>query len=127
MNEATLESLKDKHPAPHPDSTVPSAKKTSQHFPISEEEVAQAIRSFQKSSAGGPVGLRPQHLKDMLLDDSSRQVLLPTLASFMQLVLESRTPLSIWPFFFGANLTALHKKDGGIRPSSELYHAPPCC
>ena len=34
----------------------------------------------------------------------------------MQLVLESRTPLSIWPFFFGANLTALHKKDGGICP-----------
>ena len=52
----------------------------------------------------------------MLLDDSSRQFLLPTLASFVQLVLEGRMTLSIWPFFFGANLTALHKKDGGIRP-----------
>ena len=34
MNEATLEALKGKHPAPHPDSTIPSAKDTSQHFPI---------------------------------------------------------------------------------------------
>ena len=34
----------------------------------------------------------------------------------MQLVLEGRTPSSIQPFFFGANLTALHKKDGGIHP-----------
>ena len=32
----------------------------------------------------------------------------------MQLVQEGRTPLSIQPFFFEANLTALHKKDGGI-------------
>ena len=68
MNEATLEALKGKHPAPHPDSTIPSVEETSQHFPISEEEVAQAIHSFQTSSAGGPDGLRPQHLKDMLLD-----------------------------------------------------------
>ena len=116
MNEAPLEALEGKHPAPHSDSTIPSAKDTSQHFPISKEEVAQAICSFPKNSAGGPDGLRPQHLKDMLLDDSSRQFLLPTLASFVQLVLEGRTTLSIWPFFFGTNLTALHKKDGGIRP-----------
>ena len=52
----------------------------------------------------------------MLLDDSSCQFLLPTLASFVQLVLEGRTTLSIRPFFFGTNLTALHKKDGGIFP-----------
>ena len=84
-----------------------------QHFPISKEEVAQAICLFPKSSAGGLDGLRPQHLK---LDDSSRQFLLPTFASFVQPVLEGRTTLSIRPFFFRANLTALHKKDGGIRP-----------
>ena len=49
MNEATLEALKGKHPAPHPDSTIPSAEETSQHLPISEEEVAQAIHSFQRA------------------------------------------------------------------------------
>ena len=43
-------------------------------------------------------------------------MLLPALVSFVQLVLEGATPSSIRPFFFGANLTALHKKQGGIRP-----------
>ena len=27
-----------------------------------------------------------------------------------------RTPSSITPYFFGANLTALQKSDGGVRP-----------
>ena len=114
MNEATLEALEGKHPAPHPDSTIPLAKDTSQHFPISKEEVAQAICSFPKSSAGGPDGLRPQHLK---LDDSSHQFLLSTLASFVQPVLEGRTTLSIRPFFFRANLTAHTRKMVGFVPS----------
>ena len=34
MNEATLKALEGKPPAPHPDSTIRSAKDTSQHFPI---------------------------------------------------------------------------------------------
>ena len=38
------------------------------------------------------------------------------LASFLSLVLSGRTPLSIRPYFFGANLFALEKKDGGVRP-----------
>ena len=34
----------------------------------------------------------------------------------MELVWNGDTPTSIWPLFFGANLTALHKKGGGVRP-----------
>ena len=116
LNEATLEALKKKHPPPPLDSIIPSAYQTSQHLTISGEDVTQAILSFPKSSAGGPDGLRPQHLKDMLSDRTSHHALLPALVSFVQLVLEGRTPLSIRPFFFSANLTALRKKDGGIRP-----------
>ena len=100
----------------HPYTLIPSADQTSQHFTISGEDITQAILSFPKSSAGGPDGLRPQHLKDMLSVQTSHHVLLPALVSFVQLVLEGRTPSSVRPFFFGANLTALHKKDGGIRP-----------
>ena len=33
---------------------------------IREEDVAQAIHSFPKGSAGGPDCLRPQHLQDMI-------------------------------------------------------------
>ena len=122
LNEATLEALKGKHPSPPPDSIIPLADQTSQHLTISGEDVTQA---FRKSSAGGPDGLRPQHFKDMLSDYTSQHFLLPALVSFVQLVLEGRTPSSIRPFFFGTNLTALHKKDGRIHPivvSCNLRH-----
>ena len=35
---------------------------------------------------------------------------------FIRLVLEGDTPTSIRPYFFGANLVALRKEDGGVRP-----------
>ena len=76
----------------------------------------KAIQSFPKSSAGGPDGLRPQHLKDMLSERGSQDILLLALTSFVQLVLEGRIPATVRPFFFGANLTALSKEQGGIRP-----------
>lgn len=69
-------------------------------------------------SAGGPDGLRPQHLKDLVGPATGGGVhsLLSALASFVTLVLAGRTPPSIRPFFFGATLIALEKKDGGVRP-----------
>ena len=83
---------------------------------VSEEEVSRGISLFRKSSAGGPDGLGPQHLKDMVSVASNSQVLLPALTAFVQLVLEGRTPTFIRPYFFGANLTAIRKSDGGVRP-----------
>ena len=120
MNDATFQALQEKHSPPHPDTSIPSITELQpQHtIIVAVEKVARAIQSFPTSSAGGPDGLRPQHLKDMLSDDSSRHVFLPALAFFVQLVLEGRTPTSIRPFFFGANLTALLKKQGGVRPIS---------
>ena len=78
----------------------------------------RAIQSFPNGSSGGPDGLKPQHLKDMFGPSAvgCSQALLPALISFIELVLEGRTPPSIMPYFFGANLTALQKKNGGIRP-----------
>lgn len=84
-------------------------------------EVVAAIDSFPAGFSAGPDGLRPQHLKDMLADgpsDASRSPLLIALASFCDLVLEGKTPLSVCPFFFGARLTGLKKKDGGVRPNA---------
>ena len=86
------------------------------YFTVAGEEVLLAVRSFPRGSVGGPDGLRPQHLKDVLADDCGHQSLFPALTSFFQLVLEGRSPTSIQPFFFGAYLTTLPKKQGGIRP-----------
>ena len=118
FSEATFEALKERHPDPHPESIIASIKESQGHHAIcvTEEEVAKAIRTFPKSLAGGLDGLRPQHLKDMISEKSNQDILLPAITSFVQLVLEGRTPVTIRPFFFGANLTALSKEQGGICP-----------
>ena len=42
--------------------------------------------------------------------------LLPALVSFVEFVLSGSILTSVRPFFFGANLIAIQKKGGGIRP-----------
>ena len=119
-NDATFAALQLKHPPPHPDSSIPPLPQdtVAPSLSVSTDEVAKAIRSFPVGSAGGPDGLRPQHLKDLIgpSSEGGGHVLLSALASFLSLVLSGRTPLSIRPYFFGANLFALEKKDGGVRP-----------
>ena len=85
---------------------------------VSEEEIAHAISSFPNGSSGRPDGLRPQHLKDLISTSVERggRELLRALTSFVNLVLDGKTPPSARPFFFGATLIPLGKKGGGIRP-----------
>ena len=114
---ATFTALKEKHPSPHPNSCIPPSPDGTPFLPpVSIDDVARAIRSFPNGSAGGPDGLRPQYVKDMM--NSSNVVdpsleLLSALVTFSILVLEGKTPLPICPFFFGATLIALEKKEGG--------------
>lgn len=117
-SEATYSALKEKHPAAHPVSTIPPPPDCpSLSFVVSEGDVANAVRSFPNGSAGGPDGLRPQHLKDMVSSANGEDSpLLTALAAFSTLVLEGKTPQSIRPYFFGASLVALEKKGGGVRP-----------
>ena len=86
MNAATYEALLERHPPPHPDSMIPSMEEVLQDrnftMAVSEEEILQAICSFPRDSVGGPDGLRPQHLKDMVSEGSCR-VLVAVLASFV--------------------------------------------
>ena len=109
-SETTLNALRGKHPPPHPDTLIPPAPLDSVcTLSFSEEEVAQAIRSFPNGSAGGPDGLRPQHLKDMTgpSSGSGGSLLLSALTSFPNLIIAGKTPETVRPLFFGANLIAL--------------------
>ena len=66
-SDKTLAALHQKHPPPHPDTRLPPPPEDSSLvLLIMEEAVATAIRSFPNGSAGGPDGLSPQHLKDMI-------------------------------------------------------------
>ena len=80
--------------------------------------VAKTILSFPNGSAGGPGGLRPQHLKDLTSASAERggKELCRALATFVNLVLKGKTPPPVRSTFFGASLIALQKKGGGIRP-----------
>jgi len=66
VNTTTLNELRSLHPCapldwrPAPSTVVPPL----QVFPVAAKN---AINSFPNGSAGGPDGLRPQHLKDLLL------------------------------------------------------------
>ena len=65
---------------------------------VSKEDVRWAIAQFKKGASGGPDGLRPQHQLDMTGKSSGY------------------VPDNIKQTFYGANLMALKKPDGGIRP-----------
>ena len=66
----TISVLKDKHPPTHPDTKFQDPPPAGEHITdalsVSEADVVKAIKSFPNDSAGGPDGLRLQHLKDMI-------------------------------------------------------------
>lgn len=102
--------------APYNESTLTALIQTHPPVPLVpvESEVKSSILSFRNGTSGGFNSLRPQILKD-LLDDAASQ-LLSTITSFMKVILNGKVPIDISPYFYGASLTALLKKRGGIRP-----------
>ena len=120
-NDTNLAALQSKHPAPHPDSNMPSppnSNEVDEALSVEEGDLVKAIRSFPKGSAGGPDGLRPQHLVDLTSPSAGHEgeLLLHALTAFTNLVLAGDTLAQARGVFFGASLTALNKKDGGVRP-----------
>lgn len=119
FDDVTAEALRVKHPsrtAPDTRSLPPPSSDSCLY--LQESDILAAIKSFVPGSAGGPDGLRPQHLKDLTsasAGDAGRR-LLTRLTEFSNLCLTGRVPAEIQPVFCGASLCALNKKDGGIRP-----------
>ena len=102
-SDSTFAALKLMHLSPHPDTVIPSLLvHQSQSISVSVDEIVCAIQSFPSGSAGGPDGLRPQHLKDMTGPSANRggHCLLTALVSFVKLVLEGSTPPFVRSFFF---------------------------
>src|SRR6201995_5016465 len=98
-----------------------------------------AITSFPHGSAGGPDGLQPQHLKDLLANTSIGRgstngerggsgeplgevsPLLQGLTDLVNLLLAGKVPLSVRSILFGGTITAITKKGGGVRPIAVGY------
>ena len=112
----SLAKLQEKHPrASVIAEDLPSSSQL-QSLSVDESEVRRAVLSFPAGSAGGPDGLRPQHIRDLLLCRETGSDFLSALTAFVNMVLAGRCPSDVTPIFFGGRLVALNKKSGGIRP-----------
>jgi len=111
-SDVTFAALKENRP-PNPNSSIPSPPDRSVPLlTVSMEDVAQAIKSFPNGSAGGPDGLRPQHLKDMINSSNvEASSLLTALASFFTLVLEGKTPQPSTHFYLEPPLLPWTRKE----------------
>jgi hypothetical protein len=90
---------------------------------VDASEVRTVIRRFKCGSSGGPDGLRPIHLRDLTAEvlGEAGVKLLDALTSVINIMLSGSVPDEICPFIYGANLIALGKKSGGIRPIAIGY------
>ena len=62
------------------------------------------LSNIQPGSAGGPDGLRPQHLKELVSCQESGSNFLTDLTAFVNMVLAGRCPPSIARLFFGGRM-----------------------
>ena len=118
FDDVTAAKLREKHPIRAITGSTPLPPSSENCIAVLESDILGAIKTFIPGSAGGPDGLRPQHLKDLTCastGDAGRR-LLTLLTQFTNLCLAGRVPAEIQPVFCGASLCALNKKDGGIRP-----------
>src|SRR6267154_6505836 len=83
---------------------------------FSSELTLKAVKSFPPGSSGGPDGLSPLHLRDLISADGDEGPLLLALSSLTNLIISGGVPLGVRPFLFGGRLIALNKKGGGLRP-----------
>ena len=88
---------------------------------VTETELIAAIKSFPAGSAGGPDGIRPQHILDLTNNQEAGPALVTSLTTFINMLLAGCCPDTVIPVFFGGSLIALEKKCGGIRPIAIGY------
>ena len=114
-----MEALRYKHtPAPSDVRLPPPPSTSVAHMTVTPEGILKGIRSFGPSSAAGPDQLNPQHLKELTTRQNGEagSRLVTALASLANLLLSGGIPCAVQPLLYGANLLALRKPDGGVRP-----------
>ena len=105
----------------HPHLPIPSLPNEECPLPtsVTEEEVMSAIRSFPEGTAAGPSGFRASFLKNSVHCPNRQQGArtLTAITNFVNAVAAGKISREVAPYFCGARLHALKKKDpGSIRP-----------
>ena len=113
-----LNALKLKHPSTPSDTRPIPPPDPDIRTSLSADDVLKALRSFKPGSSGGADGLRPGHLLDLTssctADAGVR--LTESIVKLCDRLANGHIPPHARDLLFSANLTALRKKDGGIRP-----------
>ena len=120
-DEATLDALRQRHPPAPGDRAAPPDPTLYSAMQVTESDVTKAIRSFPVGSSGGPDGLRPQHLIDMISSVGDGQALVTSITGLVNLLLRGCCPASVVNVLFGGRMFALQKKTGGVRPIAIGY------
>jgi hypothetical protein len=116
---ATFRKLEEKHPARLPQNEISAedlmfSPSKDDLLTVTSAEVWQAIKSAAKGSSPGIDGLRFDHLYD--LGQGGTHAYLKPLTAFTNLALQGVLPQWFYTFIASADLIALAKPDGGIRP-----------
>ena len=117
-SDVTYAKLLERHPAAPANHCLPHNMTAIQ---MSEAEVQKTIFSFPAGSSGGPDGIRPQHILDLINCRECGTVLLTSYTGFVNTLLNGKCHPEVAPVLFGGNLIALEKKSGGIRPIAIGY------
>ena len=122
-NDDTYNKLLERHPKAASARPITSCLTSDDYsLQVSIDEVSKATRSFPTGSSGGPDGIRPQHISDLLNCRESGTTLLSSITSFINTLLKGHCPANVIPILCGGSLTALNKKSGGIRPIAVGYY-----
>ena len=109
--------MRDKHPAAvQPVDMSSFGNASSSLVPVADVDLVEScILSFHRLSGGGPSGLRPIYLKNCFSTEY-RDDMLERITSLINILAKGEAPTCMAPFLAGATLTALPKKDDGMRP-----------
>ena len=113
---SNLDRLLDKHSSEHAGARRSANPMEKTALQVSKVAVLKVVRSFSARSAGGPDGIRPQHLLEVVQSQEMGTHLLASLTVFVNSLLDGRCYKEIMQILFGGCFLAMDKKAVGIRP-----------
>ena len=108
----TAELLQRLHPTAADPPAYPAAMGTLEEFP--PWKARAAIMAFAPRAGAGPSGLSPDALLQGLAIHGGPFA--EAVAAVVHRIAQGAVPPEVRPYFFGAQLAALEKKGGGVRP-----------
>ena len=118
-SEEVTTALQAKHPPADQDEELPLPPDIDDtRLTVTEDDVLAAILAFPTGSAAGLDGVRPMHLRQLVSKNTAEagRRLLGAITNLCNAAIVGNIPDTARQAFFSANLVALKKKDGGLRP-----------